>query len=387
MRNRLSPFTFLVQAHTRSTARKTIQSTHAAVQTARSGISQPPPEPIRAHRNRRNWHAGHTRRVSSPQRIMLGAFLVASSCAAVRLHESPGAIRRGPPLRSTIVVALIALLVAGCQSTGSGTNSAGLSVPVLAQAEARAQSDPRYAGIVIDVRTGRALYSHDADQRRYPASLAKMMTLYILFEEIEAGRLSRNQALPVSRNAARQPPSKFGVRAGSTIKVRNAIRAIAVRSANDVAVVVAEAIAGTEDAFARRMTQKAAELGMRNTVFRNASGLPNSGMVTTARDMGILARAIMARFPRESRVFATESFSYDGRRYTSTNRLLGQVRGVDGIKTGYTRASGYNLAASVRRRGTHLIVIVMGERSGSARNGHVAALMDEYLPGGVLAFR
>lgn len=290
-------------------------------------------------------------------------------------------------MRAKIILCLIAVLLAACQSSGSGSSSAQLSVPSLAQAEARAQSDPRYAGIVIDVKSGEILYQENADARRYPASLAKMMTLYILFEEIEAGRMSRRQALPVSRHAARQPPSRLGVKAGSTITVSDAILAIAVRSANDVAVVVAEAIAGSESAFAARMTAKARQLGLHSTVFRNASGLPDSGMTTTARDMAMLARALQSRFPRESRVFSTKSFSRNGLRYTSTNKLLGKVPGVDGMKTGYTRASGYNLVVSVRRRGRHLIIVVMGEKSGSARNGHVAALIEEYSPGGLFAYR
>jgi D-alanyl-D-alanine carboxypeptidase len=275
--------------------------------------------------------------------------------------------------------------LAACQS--SGTISRGLDVPSLAYAEARATSDPRYAGIVIDVDSGEVLYSDNADSLRHPASLAKLMTLYILFEEIDAGRISRRQALPVSPHAARQPPSKLGVKAGATIRVDDAIKAIAVRSANDVAVVVAETIAGSEPGFAALMTAKARALGLRSTVFTNASGLPDPQMVTTARDMALLARAVQTRFPRDARVFSTKSFSWNGKRHDSTNKLLGKVTGMDGMKTGYTRASGYNLAASVRGR-THLLVVVMGEKSGSARDGHVAALVEEYMPrGGLFASR
>jgi len=286
-------------------------------------------------------------------------------------------------LRANILFCLIALLLAACQSAGPGSSS----VPSLAYAEARAQSDPRYAGLVIEVESGEVLYAENADSRRHPASLAKMMTLYILFEELEAGRLNRRQAIAVSRHAARQPPSKLGLKAGSSISVDDTVTAIAVRSANDVAVAAAEAIAGSEEAFARRMTERARALGMRSTVFRNASGLPDPAMVTTARDMAILARAMQTRFPRETRVFATKSFSRGGKRYESTNRLLGKLDGMDGMKTGYTRASGYNLAASVNRRGRRLIIVVMGEKSGAARDGHVAALAEEYLPGGLFAFR
>ncbi len=279
------------------------------------------------------------------------------------------------------------MLVAGCQSGGAGSASRDLDIPSLAYAEQRAIGDPRYAGIVMDAGTGQVLYAENADARRHPASLAKMMTLYLLFEEIDAGRLSRRDALPVSVNAARQPPSKLGVKAGSSISVDDAVKAVAIRSANDVAVVIAEAIAGSEGAFAQRMTAKARALGLHSTVFRNASGLPDPAMVTTARDMAKLAIALRSRFPREARIFGTESFSYGGQRYTSTNKLLGKVAGLDGMKTGYTRASGYNLAASVKRRNRHLIIVVMGEKSGSARDGHVAALVEEHLSGGLLAFR
>lgn len=288
-------------------------------------------------------------------------------------------------LHRKLLLSLIVVLVAACQSGGGGPSTASLSVPTLALAEARATSDPRYAGIVIDSQTGEILYAENADSRRHPASLAKMMTLYIVFEEIEAGRLSRRDLLSVSQRAARQSPSKLGLKAGSSIRVDDAIKAIAVRSANDIAVVVAEAIEGSEEAFARRMTREARALGLSSTTFTNASGLPDPRMVTSARDMALLARAVQARFPSEARVFATQSFSYNGKRYESTNKLLGKINGLDGMKTGYTRASGYNLAASVRRRGRHLIIVVMGEKSGAARDGHVAALAEEYLPGGLLA--
>ncbi|MGH6925272.1 MAG: D-alanyl-D-alanine carboxypeptidase family protein [Propylenella sp.] len=287
-------------------------------------------------------------------------------------------------MRASTFTLLTALFLAACQSAGPGPSS---SAPSLAYAEARAVSDPRYAGIVMDVETGEVLYSENADSRRHPASLAKLMTLYLLFEELEAGRLSRREAIPVSRNAARQPPSKLGLKAGTTISVDDAVKAIAIRSANDVAVAVAEAIAGSEESFARRMTAKARELGLRATVFTNASGLPDPGMVTTAREIAVLARAVKARFPSEARVFASKTFSFDGKRHESTNRLLGKVAGMDGMKTGYTRASGYNLAASVNRRGRRLIIVVMGEKSGAARDGHVAALAAEYLPGGLFASR
>jgi D-alanyl-D-alanine carboxypeptidase len=249
---------------------------------------------------------------------------------------------------------------------------------------AATERDPRYAGLVVDAESGSILYAENADLRRHPASLTKMMTLYLLFEALESGRFSPDTELAVSATAARQPPSKIGVKAGSTIRVEDAVLALAVKSANDIAVVVAENLAGSEEAFAAQMTMKARALGMSATHFENASGLPDPGQITTARDMAILARALQRDFPGRYRVFSTREFSFEGRRYRSTNQLLGKVPGMDGIKTGYIRASGYNLAASVRRNGRRIIVIVMGGPSSDARNAQVAALVDEYMPSGSL---
>ena len=242
------------------------------------------------------------------------------------------------------------------------------------------EQDPRYAAIVMEADSGDVLYSVSADATRYPASLAKMMTLYILFQEIEAGRLSLDSELFVSANAAAQPPSKLGVRAGSTIRVEDAIYATAVRSANDVAVVIAENIAGSEPGFAALMTRTARGLGMNSTTYRNASGLPDPGMITTARDVARLARALQTDFPRYYRIFSTRTFTYDGHTHKSTNDMLGEVPGMDGIKTGYTRASGFNLATSVSRDGKRIIVVVMGEPSGAARRADVTALVEEHFP-------
>ena len=273
-----------------------------------------------------------------------------------------------------ILFVLLSLLLAGCGAT-TGTRGDG----ALSFAAAETSRDPRFAAIVVEAG-GRVLYAENADAIRHPASLAKMMTLYILFEELEAGRLTLDTALPVSREAASRPPSKLGVKAGSTIRVRDAIDAIAVRSANDVAVVVAEAIEGSEFAFAFRMTRTARFLGMGRTVFRNATGLPDPQMVTTAREMATLARALQTRFPERYRVFSQKSFSYGGRTYRSTNDLLGEVPGMDGIKTGYIRASGYNLATSVRRGGKRIVIVVMGGRSPADRSANVVALVEEFLP-------
>jgi D-alanyl-D-alanine carboxypeptidase len=293
-------------------------------------------------------------------------------------------------LRYRVLALAAALLLVSCQSGPDPTprlagERASAALPYAGRAVSQ---DPRYAAIVVEAGSGDVLYAVNADQLRYPASLAKMMTLYILFEEIETGRLRTNSELSVSPNAARQPASKLGLRAGSSIRVEDAILAIAVRSANDVAVVVAENISGSEAAFAARMTRTGQSLGLRSTTFRNASGLPDPAQRTTARDMAALARALQTRFPRFYRAFSTRNFTYAGRNYESTNDLLGDIPGMDGIKTGYTRASGYSLATSVNRGGRRIILIVMGEPTHAARSAHVAALVGEHFPSrsGLLAW-
>lgn len=273
------------------------------------------------------------------------------------------------------------LILAACQSGPDPRPSfSQRSAASLAYADALTTSDPRFAAIVIDAESGVVLHSENADALRYPASLTKMMTLYILFEELENGRLRAGTPLVVSAEAARQPPAKLGLKPGSKITAEDAILALAVKSANDVATVVAENISGSEAAFANRMTRTARALGMGSTIFRNASGLPDAAQVTTARDMATLARALQTRFPGRYRVFSTRSFTYAGRAHRSTNELLGAVPGMDGIKTGYIRASGYNLATSVQRGGRRIIVVVMGGKSRSARDMEVRALIGEYMP-------
>ncbi len=236
------------------------------------------------------------------------------------------------------------------------------------------------AAIMVDGNTGRVLYEYNADALRHPASLTKIMTLYLLFEQLEAGRLALDSDLPVSSKAAAQSPSKLNVRPGSTIAVEDAIKAIVTRSANDVAVVIGEAIGGSESNFADMMTRKARALGMNSTTFRNASGLPNPGQVTTARDLAILGRAIQDRFPREYRYFSTRSFVYRGETIGNHNRLLGRIEGVDGIKTGYTGASGFNLVTSVHRDNRFLIGVVLGGSSGGSRDARMASLVNDNLP-------
>ena len=257
-----------------------------------------------------------------------------------------------------------------------------LAAGFVPQAEARPNGwqTSKYAAIVIDANTDQVLFSRSADASRYPASLTKMMTLYMLFGEMRAGRATLSTQMRVSAHAAAQPPTKLDLKAGRTISVRAAILTLVTKSANDVAAVVAEHIGGTESGFAAMMTKKAHALGMTSTTFRNASGLPNSGQRTTARDMARLATALMRDFPEYYDYFKTRSFSYNGRYYRNHNRLLESVKGVDGIKTGYIRASGFNVATSARRGPRHLIAVVMGGPSGGARDNHMSQLLSQLFP-------
>ena len=246
----------------------------------------------------------------------------------------------------------------------------------------RESYSPQFSSIVVDANSGAVLSSNNADAIRYPASLTKIMTLYLLFERLEAGKMKLDTEMEVSKRASEQPPTKLGLRPGQTIKVEDAIKSLVTRSANDISVVIAEAIAGDEADFARLMTRKARALGMGKTVYRNASGLPNDEQVTTARDQAMLGRAIQDRFPRYYRYFATTVFNYRGKSIRNHNRLLGKVEGVDGIKTGYTRASGFNLLSSMRRGNRHLVGVVLGGRSGSSRDATMRNLLAENLDKG-----
>ncbi len=259
---------------------------------------------------------------------------------------------------------------------GSALLVAGMAMAAASPALANA----KYAGIVVDAKTGKTLYADSADSYRYPASLTKIMTLYIVFEELEAGRLSLNSELKVSKNASLEPPSKIGLKPGQTIKVKDAILALVTKSANDVATTVAENIGGSEANFAKRMTRTARQIGMKKTTFRNAHGLPNKSQRTTARDMATLGIAIQERFPKYYDFFQTKVYTYKGRRYGNHNKLLGRVRGVDGIKTGYIRASGFNLVTSVNRDNRHIVAVVMGGRTGASRNAQMTNLIGRYLP-------
>jgi D-alanyl-D-alanine carboxypeptidase len=236
---------------------------------------------------------------------------------------------------------------------------------------------PTHAEFLIDPVTGAILHSSNADATTQPASLTKMMTLYMTFDALDRGDLTLDQSLAVSQRAQNQPPSKLGFTAGSTIRVEDAILGLVTRSANDAAVVLAEAIGGSEENFAREMTAKANILGMRNTTFRNASGLPNPNQLTTARDVATLAKSLIEDHPRRYAYFSRRSFIYNGAQVYSHNRLMLRYEGMDGLKTGFVNASGFNLAASAVKDGRRLIAVVLGGNTARERDNRVAALLDD----------
>lgn len=295
----------------------------------------------------------------------------------------------GVKLTRKVGAVFLALLLAACQTAQAPSPSVSsaapaasatvqtASLPAVGYAPATAQ-ERGFSALVLNASTGEQLYAVDADAPRFPASLTKMMTLYLLFEAVAEGRYSLSSALTISENAAAQPPAKIGLKAGTTITVQQAARALSVRSANDVGVAVAENLAGSEAAFARQMTQQARALGLSRTRFENATGLPDPGQVTTARDMAKLGLALKRRFPQYASYYRAKSFTYNGRTFKATNNLLGKVSGVDGLKTGYIRMSGYNLVATARRGGKQLIVVVMGGQSESARDREVTRLIEAY---------
>ncbi|WP_247873879.1 D-alanyl-D-alanine carboxypeptidase family protein [Azospirillum sp. TSH58] len=249
-----------------------------------------------------------------------------------------------------------------------------LAVTVLAPLPALAA---KYAAIVVDARTGEVLHEENADTLTYPASLTKMMTLYLTFDALDSGRLRLDQALPVSAWAEAQSPTKLGLRAGKTLRVEQAILGLVTKSANDASVVLAEALGGSEAKFAEMMTRKARELGMRNTVFRNSNGLPNMEQLTTARDFSILSRAMLSDHSRYYPYFSRRAFVYGGRSLNNHNRLMSRYEGMDGIKTGYTVASGFNLAASAVRDGRRLVAVVLGGKSAASRDARMEAILDK----------
>ncbi|MBE0553010.1 MAG: D-alanyl-D-alanine carboxypeptidase, partial [Rhodobacteraceae bacterium] len=236
---------------------------------------------------------------------------------------------------------------------------------------------PPYAAYVMDARTGETLYAENADTRLHPASLTKMMTLYIAFEEIERGRISLDDMVTVSANAAAQPPSRLGLKKGQKIQLRYLIRAAAVKSANDAASAIGDHIAGNQEKFAARMTRTAKALGMKNTTFKNANGLTASGHLSTARDMSVLGRHLFYDFPQYYNIFSRRATDAGLAEVANTNRrFLDKYPGADGIKTGYTVAAGFNLTASAERGGVRIIATVLGGKSTDHRNGKMADLLD-----------
>ncbi|MGV8830931.1 MAG: SPOR domain-containing protein [Devosia sp.] len=258
-----------------------------------------------------------------------------------------------------------------------------LAVSAHAVAPAQAIENLRkYAGIVVDAKSGNVMYEEAADSRRYPASVTKVMTLYILFQELSAGNLKLSTKMTVSAHAAAAVPTKLGLRAGATITVEDAIKSIVTLSANDMARVIAEHISGSEENFAKRMTTTARALGMRNTTYRNASGLPDGGQLTTVRDQAILGIAVYQHFPKYYDYFQTKSFNYGKSTYGNHNRLLGYMDAVDGIKTGYINAAGSNLLTAARKDNRHIVIVAFGFNSSSARDQKVRQLVAKYLPKG-----
>ena len=236
----------------------------------------------------------------------------------------------------------------------------------------------KYASFIINENTKRIYHNANADTRNYPASLTKIMTLYLVFDALKSKKISMNSKFKVSKRATRQPPSKLNLSAGSNITVKNAILALVTKSANDVATVIAENLGKSERNFAKLMTRKAKKLGMTRTTFRNASGLPNRGQLSTARDMATLGIAIRKNHPKFFKLFKTKSFIYKGIKYTNHNNLLGSYSGTDGIKTGYTNASGFNLVASVERNGQRIIGVVFGGKKARSRDKHMVTLLNKY---------
>lgn len=239
---------------------------------------------------------------------------------------------------------------------------------------------PKTAALVVDAYSGKVLYSRSADEYRYPASLTKVMTLYLLFEKLEAGETTLKSKITMTPKGAGMPPSKLGLRAGQTISVEDAILALVTRSANDVASATGAFIAGTEDDFAVLMTKKARALGMSKTTYKNASGLPNSAQKTTARDQATLAKRVREDFPQYYHYFSTEYFAWGKARIRNHNRLLGEYKGTTGLKTGYTNASGFNLTATVERDNKFLIGVVMGGRKAKLRDAHMIEILDKAFP-------
>lgn len=254
-----------------------------------------------------------------------------------------------------------------------------LAGTVTSPPEARAQiGSERYAAIVTEARSGATLFAHNADERRYPASLTKMMTVYMALEALRDGRTELSSPIRVSGSAASMPPSRLGLTSGMSLTVEEAILALVTKSANDAAAALGEHLGGgSEERFAQMMTMRARSLGMSRTTFRNASGLPDLDQVTTARDMALLGRRLVQDFPRQYAYFSTPHFVFRGRTHWNHNRLLQEYEGTDGIKTGYINDSGFNLVASAQRDGVRLVAAVFGGRTGRERDRHMMAILDQ----------
>ena len=235
----------------------------------------------------------------------------------------------------------------------------------------------KYASYVIEAQTGKVHHKVNENTRNYPASLTKMMTLYMIFDALKDERIKLNQKIKISSRAVRQPSSKVSLSKKDKMTFEQAIRAIVTKSANDVATAVAETLSKSERSFALSMTAKARSIGMTRSTFRNASGLPHRGQLSTAKDMATLARRLLRDFPQYYHYFSTKEFTYKGITHKNHNKLLQSYKGTDGIKTGYIRASGFNLVASVERNGHRLIGVVFGGRSSQMRNGHMSTLLDK----------
>ncbi|MSO90398.1 MAG: D-alanyl-D-alanine carboxypeptidase [Acetobacteraceae bacterium] len=253
----------------------------------------------------------------------------------------------------------------------------GLGIIGFAGAASAQIGSARYASIVVDARTGAVLSAVNADELRYPASLTKVMTLYMAFDALRDRRISLHQLVPVSAEAAAMSPTKLGLVPGGRITVEQAILGLVTKSANDAAAALGEMLGGNEDRFAEMMTLRARALGMTQTSFRNASGLPDGGQVSTARDLALLGRRIIADFPAYYGYFSTAQFRFHGRIYRSHDRLRGVYPGADGLKTGYTVASGFNLVTSAARGGVRLVGVVLGGANGGERDNHMMALLDQ----------
>lgn len=258
--------------------------------------------------------------------------------------------------------------------------SLALAASIGATAPSQAAAAARQSSIVIDVKAGKVMSAEDPDGLRYPASLTKMMTLYLVFEALESGRIKLNTRVPVSANAAAEQPSKLGVRKGTSFTVEQGILALVTRSANDCATAFAEFLGGTEARFGKMMTAKARQLGMSRTVYYNAHGLPDARQVTTARDQARLGVALRRDYPQYYDYFSTRSFKFGRQTIGNHNRLLGNVRGVDGIKTGFTRASGFNLVTSAQADGRSIVAVVMGGATSRSRDAKMRKLVEAYLP-------